>query len=172
MSYLPVIASYLTRYFCTYIDDIIDFDIFVSYPLSVGTFSNVDGTPFDLRKPTLLRERLQKVLVSCYCFGDHGKMKHVARYAQALEYKVYTPFCFAVKIRQKCYSSPMNNTSLNQLLCFPFQYESPHPCNNCRNVYLVGEIDCFSIVYVTQLPVGRLSVTQRSRGWRCTSHAP
>ncbi|KAK3093452.1 hypothetical protein FSP39_015867, partial [Pinctada imbricata] len=44
-----------------------------------GVEAKVDGTPFDLRKPTKLWERIKDVLVSCYVFGDRGKMKHVAR---------------------------------------------------------------------------------------------
>jgi hypothetical protein len=44
-----------------------------------GKISPVDGTLFDLRKPTPVKKVIKDIIVSCYVFGDRGKMKHVAK---------------------------------------------------------------------------------------------
>lgn len=44
-----------------------------------GKIAVVNGTLFYLRKPTLVRKVIRDIIVSCYVFGDRGKMKHVAK---------------------------------------------------------------------------------------------
>lgn len=44
-----------------------------------GEIATVNGTLFDLRKPTSVRKVITDIIVSCYVFGDRGKMKHVAK---------------------------------------------------------------------------------------------
>ncbi|XP_056008946.1 galactose mutarotase-like isoform X2 [Ostrea edulis] len=48
-------------------------------PIGDGKIAVVNGTLFDLRKPTLVRKVIRDIIVSCYVFGDRGKMKHVAK---------------------------------------------------------------------------------------------
>lgn len=44
-----------------------------------GEIATVNGTHFDLREPTLVRDFIKDLIVSFCVFGDRGKMKHVAK---------------------------------------------------------------------------------------------
>ncbi|XP_048751795.1 galactose mutarotase-like [Ostrea edulis] len=48
-------------------------------PIGEGEIATVNGTHFDLREPTLVRDFIKDLIVSFCVFGDRGKMKHVAK---------------------------------------------------------------------------------------------
>lgn len=48
-------------------------------PKGDGEIATVNGTIFDLQKPTRVRKVIDDIIVSCYSFGNRGTIKHVAR---------------------------------------------------------------------------------------------
>nr|XP_022340663.1 aldose 1-epimerase-like isoform X2 [Crassostrea virginica] len=48
-------------------------------PLGDGEIASVNGTKYDLQKPTLVRKVIEDIPVSCYVFGKRGTKKRVAR---------------------------------------------------------------------------------------------